>query len=298
MSIYSILSIIVILATIAMLFIRRYEATLVLILGNLMVYFLTVLSAQGISLGRGLAPVVGDLGFRPVYLETGESLYTIITQMFVHGGIEHILFNMLFLFLIGTQLEARIGKRRFVVIYLLSGLLAVLVETVLRLGDTIVIIGASGAISGIMGAMLFLYPRDEIPFFLGPIFLPRVKVWLSVGLWFLLQVFLVFSYSDGGVAYGAHVGGAVAGIVIAEVTASMSPVALPRRFDPSALRPYATTPELKRALEQIEASEEEDVRRVWLEYFAERMECPDCGGRASLRGNKLKCPCGFEVELR
>ena len=298
MSIYSILSIIVVLATIITLFLRKYEATLVLILGNLMVYFLTIMSTQGVSFGRSLTPVADELGFRPIYLETGESLYTLLTQMFVHSGFQHILFNMLFLFLIGTQLEMRIGKRRFVTIYLLAGILGVLMETVLRFGESIAIIGASGAISGLMGAMLFLYPRDEIPFFLGPIFLPRVKVWLSVGLWFLLQIFLVFSYSDGTVAYGAHIGGAVAGIVIAEATRSMSPVRLTKGFEVTGLEALATTDELREALAHIKAADEEDVKRVWLEHFVERMECPDCGGKAKLKGNKLKCSCGFEVELR
>ncbi|MFP4545306.1 MAG: rhomboid family intramembrane serine protease [Methanomassiliicoccales archaeon] len=270
---------------------RRTDLAPVLILANLIVFMVTLLSPW-----NGLYAVQWDLGFRPIYLQTGENLYTIFTQMFIHGGIMHILFNMLFLYLIGVQLEERVGKTRFAAIYFVAGVAGVLFEALVQWGSGTVIIGASGAISGAMGAMLLLYPRDNIPFFLGPIFLPRVPVWIGVGGWFAIQVFLAFTDSSGGVAYAAHIGGFLIGAAVAQVTA-VQRGGEEEVMDIDDLDPLATTPELRNALEHIREEENDDVRRAWLEYFAERAVCPRCGKRMEVRGNKVKCECGYSQTI-
>ncbi|NYT12876.1 MAG: rhomboid family intramembrane serine protease, partial [Methanomassiliicoccales archaeon] len=168
MDIFSILAIAVIVGSLIFGFWKKVDLVPVLIMANLLVFMLTIISPWS-----GAYQVQFDLGFRPVYLQTGENIYTIFTQMFVHGDIWHILFNMLFLYLIGVQLEDRIGKIRFATVYFIAGIVGVVAESLLNWGSFVLIIGASGAISGAMGAMLLLYPREKIPFFLGPIFLPN-----------------------------------------------------------------------------------------------------------------------------
>ncbi len=301
-NLFSILSVIVVAATIGLLLSRRYEVTYVLILSNLLIFFLSILSAVGVT-GGVFGWVQFELGFRPVYLETGENLYTIITHMFVHASFLHVIFNMLFLFLIGTQLEKRIGKGRTIAIYFLGGLLALATESFMQWSpdsgfSTILLVGASGAISALMGAMLLLYPQDEIPFFLGPIFMQRVKVWLSVGTWFLLQVFFLIAGMEMGVAYGAHVGGFLGGVLVARLVVEVRTSVGDSPLEMEDLRMLARDPRAQRALAEAERADEEDIRRAWLEEFVENATCPVCGTRPESKGNKLKCRCGLEIRFR
>jgi len=244
-----------------------------------------------------ISPVQLDLGFRPIYLMSGDNIYTIFTYMFVHSTILHVIVNMLFLFLIGAQLEMRIGKGKFVAIYVIAGLAGVLLESVVQWGSGVLIIGASAAISGAMGAMILLYPRDETPMFLGPLFLPRVPVWMSVGSWFAIQAVMVF-LDSGPVAYSAHIGGFLAGMIVAQLIPTWKKTTEAASFNIDLLEPLATTPQLRNALRIMRDEKEEDVRRAWLEYFAKKAKCPKCGSTMTLKGGKLKCTCGYEVEVK
>ena len=125
-----------------------------------------------------------ELGFRSMYLESPEfGLLTLISAMFMHGGPMHLLMNMLILILMGVPFENRIGSRAFLKIYLISGVIGSLVTgSISVLNETgleTINIGASGAVFGIMGGFALLYPRDEIPMLLGPIFMHRVPVLLA-----------------------------------------------------------------------------------------------------------------------
>jgi membrane associated rhomboid family serine protease len=296
------IAIIIVVLSIFIGFTKRVSMTNSLIMGNLVVYFLTIISLEDFGF-FAISPVQLELGFKPVYLITGENFYTLVTQMFVHSSIAHIFFNMLFLFLIGGHLELRIGKSRFFAIYLLAGLLGVLMESLVQWGSNVLIIGASGAISGAMGALLLLYPKEEIPMFLGPIFLPRVPVWLSVGTWFAIQVFMVF-VDSGPIAYTAHVGGFLTGALLAsamspgiKVAERKKPEASP--FETSALESLATTEELKNALAIIREEKFEDVRKAWLEYFVKRARCPKCGSPLSFNRSQIRCTsCDFATVVR
>ncbi len=293
MDILSAISILAIVAAIAIGSLKRFSLTNAVIMGNLVV-FLFIIASFG-QLG-GVSPVQVELGFRPFYLTSGENLYTVFTQMFVHATIAHLIVNILFLFLVGSHLESRIGKPRFAAVYFIAGLVGVMAESMIQWGSTVLIVGASGAISGAMGAMLLLYPRDEIPMFLGPLFLPRVPVWLSVGSWFAIQVVMVF-LDSGPVAYTAHIGGFLAGMIVAQLfslrpTKELRPS--PTSYD--SLESFAVTPELKEALNVIREEKFEDVRRAWLEHFAKKAKCPKCGSTPQLKGGRLVCRCGFEGE--
>jgi membrane associated rhomboid family serine protease len=148
-----------------------------------------------------------------------SSLITPLTSMFLHGGWFHLIGNMWFLWVFGNNVEDSMGHARYFVFYLLSGLAAAAAQTLVNPSSPIPMVGASGAISGVMGAYVILYPRVRVHMlvFLG-FFITRVAVpaFLMLGYWFLLQL-LGGSFAQGeggGVAFWAHAGGFVAGALL------------------------------------------------------------------------------------
>lgn len=153
-------------------------------------------------------------------------IVTLVTSQFLHGGWLHLLGNMLFLFVFGRSMEDRFGHLRFLLIYFLGGLGGALVHIILNAGSRVPTIGASGAIAGVLGAYFISYPAARITtlipilFFLWRVELPALVL---LGYWFLIQFFSGFrmqeiqSATAGGVAWWAHVGGFVMGIILALV---------------------------------------------------------------------------------
>jgi membrane associated rhomboid family serine protease len=148
----------------------------------------------------------------PVYL-------TLLTAMFMHGGFMHILGNMWFLWIFGDNLEHDLGRWRYLAFYLLCGLLASLAHVLLNMsGDDAQVpsLGASGAISGVMGGYLLLHPQRRVTVLLLRIVMD-VPGWVAVGLWFLFQIAASLLGGGGGVAYGAHIGGFIAGAALVKL---------------------------------------------------------------------------------
>jgi membrane associated rhomboid family serine protease len=139
----------------------------------------------------------------------------LVTSQFLHGSWLHLLGNMLFLWVFGNNVEDRLGRIRFLPFYILCGAIAALVQALIDPSSGVPLIGASGAIAGVMGAYIVLYPRAQVwtLFIIIPL---RVPAWVVLGLWFVYQ----FVYgagqaeSGGGVAYWAHVGGFIAGALL------------------------------------------------------------------------------------
>jgi membrane associated rhomboid family serine protease len=146
---------------------------------------------------------------------------TPLTSMFLHGGFMHLAGNMLYLWIFGNNVEDAMGHVRFVIFYLLCGIAAVFGQVLQNPGSEIPMIGASGAISGVLGAYLLLYPQARvlvaIP--LGLIVQTmRLPAAIVLGLWFVIQIFSSVAAGDGpGVAWFAHIGGFVAGLVLITV---------------------------------------------------------------------------------
>jgi membrane associated rhomboid family serine protease len=145
---------------------------------------------------------------------------TIVTAMFLHGGWLHLIGNMLYLWIFGDNIEDRLGRGRFVVFYLLCGAVAALGQGVADPRSEVPMIGASGAISGVLGAYLVLYPRAKV-LVLVPLLIfvttVRVPALVVLGIWFagqLLSSLVAAPGSGGGVAFAAHVGGFVAGVAL------------------------------------------------------------------------------------
>jgi membrane associated rhomboid family serine protease len=162
-----------------------------------------------------------QLGPSTACVLTGTSTwYTVVTSMFLHGGWLHLIGNMWFLWVFGNNVEDSMGHIRYVLFYLLCGVAAATAQILINPASTIPMVGASGAISGIMGAYIVLYPRVRVHMlvFLG-FFITTIAVpaWVMLGYWFLLQLLggvPSLGSERGGVAFWAHAGGFVAGMVL------------------------------------------------------------------------------------
>lgn len=144
---------------------------------------------------------------------------TLFTSMFLHGGIAHILGNMLYLWIFGDNVEGAMGHLKFLVFYLLCGAIAALAQVAISTNSTTPIIGASGAIAGVLGAYLMLFPYSRIltlVFFFFFIRLIQLPAMLILGLWFVYQLLLAPTGlgPGGGVAFFAHIGGFLAGALL------------------------------------------------------------------------------------
>lgn len=157
----------------------------------------------------------------PAEIVSGHHWITILTAMFLHGGWSHIIGNMVFLWAFSPEIEDAMGRGRYLVFYLLGGLIAMLAQVAADPHSTVPNLGASGAIAAVMGAFLVTYPRDQIRTLLFIFVFGRIRfipAALLIGLWFLIQLFhagAVAQVQTGGVAYLAHVGGFIFGVVTA-----------------------------------------------------------------------------------
>jgi membrane associated rhomboid family serine protease len=162
---------------------------------------------------------------------TPISVYlTLLTSMFMHGGWAHLLGNMWFLWIFGDNIEDDMGRWRYIGFYLLCGLLASLAHVLISAGGEsaqVPSLGASGAISGVMGAYLVLHPRRRVTVLLLRI-VTHVPGYVAVGIWFVFQVIsslpMLGGMPGGGVAYGAHIGGFIAGAALAKLFVIGRPV--------------------------------------------------------------------------
>src|SRR5579884_115433 len=202
-----------------------------LIVVNFLVFFYELsLEAQGTSVFNafvfhyGLVPCEYTAHCHPYAGTPAPFEVTLLTSMFMHGGWLHILGNMVFLWVFGDNIENAMGHLRYLLFYLLCGLAANALEIATAVGSSVPGLGASGAIAGVLGAYLMLFPRARIGTLIPItfIFLPiRLPAWVLIGFWFILQFIngvAVLSntaaQSQGGVAYWAHVGGFVAGAIL------------------------------------------------------------------------------------
>ncbi|MCA9953399.1 MAG: rhomboid family intramembrane serine protease [Anaerolineales bacterium] len=169
-------------------------------------------------------PSTGQVYVLPGLQPTPISVYiTLLTSMFMHGGWAHILGNMLYLWIFGDNLEDRLGHGRYLIFYLLVGLLASLAQVFasVLIGDNLLIpsLGASGAIAGVLGGYLLLFPGRRVTVILIRV-VTQVRAIFAVGVWFLLQLvggLGVLGGSNDGVAYAAHIGGFIAGLALVKL---------------------------------------------------------------------------------
>jgi membrane associated rhomboid family serine protease len=200
---------------------RRFPIlTYLLILINVLV-FLWELSLSPAALDAALT----DLSVVPANVSRNllslETILDVIRSMFFHAGWGHLLSNMLYLYLFGDNVEDRLGRLLYLVLYFASGFAAAFAQVVIDPTSPIVLVGASGAISGVLGSYLALFPgvrvRGIVPlFYIG--MWSEWPAWLVIGLWFVVQLFngvaSLGAASAGGVAFFAHIGGFVLGMIL------------------------------------------------------------------------------------
>jgi len=197
---------------------------------NTLIFALYLLSSQGILFSNRLADYFeSNFVMIPNEILNGQRLYTLLTSMFMHASLYHLLGNMLFLYVFGDNIEDVFGHAGYLIFYLVSGFTAALTHTAVMLYAPFInnviglnipseltagVLGASGAISGVLGAYLILFPKAQILTIVFYVILPIPAVFF-LGFWFVLQWLLGFFDASGGVAYYAHIGGFITGIILA-----------------------------------------------------------------------------------
>jgi membrane associated rhomboid family serine protease len=186
--------------------------TYVLIAINVLVFFLELTNGNAFIErwafvpARFLADPVGDFA-------------TLFTSMFMHAGWVHLLGNMLYLWIFGDNVEDRLGHAMFLIFYILCGLAATFAQLAFSMGSSVPNLGASGAIAGVLGSYLIMFPRQRVSVLMGRAVVPMSAL-IVIGFWFLLQIFsqvsafTASSQTEGGVAYMAHIGGFIAGVIL------------------------------------------------------------------------------------
>jgi len=194
-----------------------------LILANVVVFVVFWLSANGILLNDAFAQSIGDnFVMYPSEILSGQRLFTLFTSMFMHMELFHIAGNMLYLSIFGGKVEDTFGHASYLVVYIVCGLVAAFAHISSAVfidvgGLDVGVLGASGAIAGVLGAYLVLYPKSRIitmTFFGFPLIIPIPAV-LILGFWFIMQWLYVLTNISTNVAYWSHIGGFITGLIFA-----------------------------------------------------------------------------------
>jgi membrane associated rhomboid family serine protease len=296
----SLIAILIMIVTLVVAYWRKLMMTYAIIIANFLVFLLSIFYPN---------EIIGYLGFRPAYLSVDQlpQLYTLFTSMFVHSGFLHILGNMFVFFFMGVAFEQRIGRKKFLVIYLITGICGALTHSALNLGSWVPVVGASGAIFGILGAFAYAYPRDEVvmPVPLGIMLIMRIKVIYATILFAILEtVVVIFSVQDS-TAHFAHLGGLVSGVLLAAVMIGKKAEKIKQSNNSGStdymqiqksdtinfyhLAELVKTPELKKIYQHIEKENVLQVRNIWLDHFLEKITCPVCNKPLNHFERKIWC---------
>ena len=248
------------------------------------VFIIQIISSSGDS-------VTDDLGFMARDLTDIDRLYTPLTSMYAHAYPypNHLLFNLLAIAFIGAPFEQRIGTRAYIMVYFISGVFGTAAFAIMNWNEFAIVVGASGAISGVLGAFVRLYPNERFTIIFVPTF--PMPLWVVVVGFLLIQ--LVFLATVPRVAVESHLGGLIAGMFIIPLIVKM-PLhkRVKRMVSKTALKKLATTPELKAIMRRIEEEEIPDVRSAWIEHFISKARCPVCGAGLKARKEGVLCERG------
>ncbi len=263
------------------------------------------------------SPLLADLAWRPVYLDVAAwpHWYTLVSSMFLHADPLHLLMNLVIFIIMGVGLEERIGRGRFLAVFGVSGILGTLLFSLTQINSAVPLVGASGAVFGVMGAYATLYPRDRV-FFFFILIIPNVPVYIAATIYTVVEVVRIVLSPSPNVAHYAHVGGLLAGALFAFIlaryahlpelehrhhrrrkkgapgeTTEESPTG--KTSGPS-IASLVETEEQERLYKQLQENRDEpELAAAWLERFAATARCPRCGAHLTARGGVLKCSCGY-----
>lgn len=296
----SIVAICIMIGALVVAYVKKWMMTYVIIITNFVVFILSLAFTR---------EIIGELAFKPIYLsvEYFPQMYTLFTSMFLHSTYDffHIIFNVLMFILIAPSFENRIGRNKFLGIYLITGVCAALFHAVIvplisppdSFNPWVGLIGASGAISGILGAYAYAYPRDRVFFPVG-FFIMRIPILLAGIVFIAVQTLFIFIGGDPHVAYLAHIGGFISGVILAAllIGRQVKKEKKPRNINFSNLRELTETHKQAEMLKRIENETVPQVRDVWLEHFLGKTRCPKCGKTLNHLDGKIWCEeCSFKT---
>ena len=288
----SILVIAIMLASLIYPILRKGSASLTIAIGLFAIFMLElVTSRSGIIVTSRLFI---DLAFSPAYLTSGDALYTVFTSIFLHASFTHIIFNVVALVFIGIFLEERIGNERFLTIFIISGIVGSLTFGLANFGNFSFAIGASGSISGILGAIGILYPRQGFMILFLPI--KNIPAWVIVLGFLAIQLYLAM-VPGSLIAWEAHVGGLAAGLAIAPLVVRFQSEERATRGEKVNIMLFATTPEEKEIANRIRSESMREVRTAWMEQLVTTAKCPLCGARIRVYRGRIKCRNGHKFNV-
>jgi membrane associated rhomboid family serine protease len=299
-SLISLVAIAIMIGTLVVAYLKKITLTYSIIIANFFVFLISLFFRT---------QIINELGFRPIYLslEMFPNVYTLFTSMFVHSDFLHILGNMFVFFFMGIAFEQRIGPKKFLLIYLITGVCGALTHSLLNIDSAIPLIGASGAIFGILGAFAYKYPRDEIvmPVPIGIMFIMRIKVIYATILFAVFETVIVMFSVEDSTAHFAHLGGLASGVILAAIllrnraekqtqTTSIRPtdymqIKKDDTINFSHLTKLVKTAEEKKILQRIEKEDVLQVRNMWLDHFLEKVTCPVCNKPLNHLDRKIWC---------
>jgi len=291
----------------------KASATIVIVIGIVLIFVMDLLMTAGLTasflpdgiLHQDPEHTWIDLGLYPRDIIEDYSLYRFVTSMFVHGGFAHIGMNLLGLIFLGTQLEQRVGWKRFLMLYYGSGIVAGCVVLAVSPFDLMghdldtVGVGASGAIFGILGSFFYLYPRAEIVF---PLILVRKwNISLITFIYLAITTLMLYISKDDNVSHLAHFAGLAVSFPLAAMVGRPPDEATLKKkvLDLEKLRSLADDSSKRRSLEMAEASKEDEVRDAWISDLARKANCPSCSGKGMIYQDEvLTCPrCDHRIKL-
>jgi membrane associated rhomboid family serine protease len=299
-SLISLVAIAIMIGTLVVAYLKKITLTYSIIIANFFVFLISLFFRT---------QIINELGFRPIYLtlDMFPNVYTLFTSMFVHSDFLHILGNMFVFFFMGIAFEQRIGPKKFLLIYLITGICGALTHSLLNIDSAIPLIGASGAIFGILGAFAYAYPRDEIvmPVPIGIMFIMRIKVIYATILFAVFETVIVMFSVEDSTAHFAHLGGLASGVILAAIllrnraekqtqTTSIRPMDYMQikkddTINFSHLTKLVKTAEEKKILQRIEKEDVLQVRNMWLDHFLEKVTCPVCSRPLNHLDRKIWC---------
>lgn len=305
---YSLVSVVAILAAIGVAWSRRFLAVGAVSVALLLVFGLTFVSPRV----DGVPLVLVELGL-PMDLEGPPLLLLtqLVASMFLHAGILHLLGNLIALLAFSLHFEERVGGRRYMVIYLASGLAGTIFQVAMThlsggVADAGVLVGASGAVAGVIGAFAGAYPNliIPIPVPLGIMFFfVRARVWVAAIVFTGLQVLMLAGRNPGDpVAYAAHLGGLGFGLLLGILLARSGGLARhkPVSVDLTRLAAFAQDGGSRNALTHMTTYQgEPQVFQAWLERFLRSATCPTCSHRVMPRHEgEMVCTQGHRFDVR
>lgn len=302
MNVFSILSVVLAISVLVYFWVRKGSMVQGLALANFVVFVITLATADRFSSIAG-SPLLDDLAFRTRYITDWDwsHSHTIVTAAFLHADFVHILANMLILLMAGMAFEERLGRGRFLAVYFFSSIVAILLHVVwnqFTLGHAALntpVVGASGAVFGILGGFAATYPRDQIPMILVFFVLPRVPVILAAIILSLFEIVALFGGAASGVAHAAHIGGAVGGAIAAPLVKpperKAGTVTAGRKLDYEKLATLAHDDKTRKLVDRVrENSDAAELQRAWLDRLVVLLRCPQCGqGYAETGSGFLEC---------